>query len=146
VRIAEAFGVTEAAVSQWVKAAREGGVEALRSKSRHGQAARLSDEQLQHVLMLLERGAASFGFVGDIWTCSRIAYVIERELGVQYHPAHVSRLLHQQNWTYQKPIVRASQRDEAIISDWLTRGWPAIKKKPTKRLEPSSSSMSPGSF
>ena len=53
-------------------------------------------------------GAESFGFVGDVWTCARIAQVIEREFGVRYHPAHVSRLLHQESWTYQKPILRAS--------------------------------------
>lgn len=145
-RIAEAFGVTKAAISQWVKAAREGGVEALSTKSRYGQAARLSAEQLRDLMTLLERGAASFGFVGDLWTCSRIARVIELKFGVQYHPAHVSRLLHQQEWTYQKPILRASERDEAILSDWLTQVWPAIKKKPQKRAEPSSSSTKQGSF
>lgn len=146
VRIADALGVTEAAVSQWIKAASLGGVEALHSRSRQGQAARLSDEQLRHLLTLLERGAESFGFVGDVWTCERIAQVIEREFGVRYHPAHVSRLLHQESWTYQKPILRASQRDEAVLSDWLSRGWPAIKKKPKMKPELSSSLTSPASF
>lgn len=132
VRIAEAFGVTEAAVSQWVKAATDGGVKALRSKSREGQGARLSDDQVQHLLALLELGPERFGFVGALWTCMRIAQVIERAFGVSYHPAHVSRLLRQQNWTYQKPILRASQRDEALVAEWLTRGWPEIKKKAQK--------------
>jgi transposase len=132
VRIAEALGVTEAAVSQWIKTGTEEGVDALRPTSRHGQAARLSTIQVKRLLTLLERGALSFGFVGDLWTCARIARVIEREFGVQYHPAHVSRLLHQENWTCQKPVVQASQRNEAEIADWLAHGWPALKKRAEK--------------
>jgi len=131
-RIAEALGVTEAAVSQWIKAGRERGVDALRVKSRHGQAARLSGSQIQHLMALLEQGAPSFGFAGDLWTCARIARVIEQEFGVQYHPAHVSRLLHQEDWTYQKPVLQASQRNEVEIADWLTHVWPALKKKAEK--------------
>lgn len=128
VRIAEAFGVTEAAVSQWVRAAATGGIEALRGKSREGQGARLSDEQLRHMMILLERGATSFGFIGELWTCARIAWLIERQFGVRYHAAHVSRLLHQEGWTYQKPILRASQQDEAVLASWLTTGWPITEK------------------
>jgi len=132
VQIAHALGVTEAAVSQWLKTARDGGVESLRAPSRQGQAARLSAEQVQYLMTLLERGATSFGFTGDLWTCARIALVIEREFGVHYHPDHVSRLLHRQDWTYQKPILQASQRNEVEIADWLARGWPALKEQAEK--------------
>lgn len=128
VQIADALGVTAAAVGQWVKTAHDGGEAALYAKSRQGQAARLSSEQTELLLKLLERGAPSFGFVGDVWTCARIARVIEQEFGVRYHPSHVSRLLHQQHWTYQTPILRASQRNEAEISVWLTQTWPLLKK------------------
>lgn len=142
VSIAEALGVTEAAVSQWFKMAREGGPAALQTKSREGQAARLSEQQLRLLPALLDPGAEAYGFLGALWTCPRIAYVIEKEFGVRYHPDHVRRLLHRLDWTYQKPVLRASQRDEAVVSDWLTRAWPAIKKKLQKRGEPSSSSTS----
>jgi transposase len=132
VQIAHALGATEAAVSQWIKAARDGGIESLRAPSRQGQASRLSAEQVQYLMTLLERGATSFGFAGDLWTCARIALVIEQELSVHYHPDHVSRLLHQQDWTYQKPILQASQRNEEEIADWLARGWPALKEQAEK--------------
>jgi transposase len=127
--IALALDVTEAAVSQWIKTARTQGVGALGSKSRRGQATRLSDLQLHALLALLDLGPEAFGFRGDLWTSQRIAQVIEYEFGVQYHPDYVSRLLRQLHWSYQKPISRAAQRDEEAIADWLTRVWPAILKR-----------------
>ena len=61
-----------------------------------------------------------------------------RELGVSYHPAHVSRLLRRLAWSVQKPIQRASQRDEAAIAAWQTERWPALKKKPQPKAARSS--------
>jgi transposase len=37
--------------------------------------------------------------------------------------------MHAFKWSPQKPVVRASERDEAAIAIWLTATWPAIKKK-----------------
>ena len=91
--IAVALDVTESAVSQWIKTAQTNGPDALESKSRHGQAARLSEEQLRALPALLDRGPEAFGFRGDLWTCPRIAQVIEHEFGVGYHPDHVRRLV-----------------------------------------------------
>jgi transposase len=83
--IAKALGVTEAAVSQWLKKVREGGQEALRAKSRRGQAARLSDWQLLLLPAFLDLGPEAFDFPGALWTCPRIASVIAQEFGVVYH-------------------------------------------------------------
>jgi transposase len=131
--IAKALGVTEAAVSQWMKLARDGGKKALRSKSRRGQAVRLSQKQLQLLPEFLDLGPGAFGFSGELWTCPRIARLIEQEFGVVYHPDHVRRLMHQLGWSYQKPIVRAAERDETVICEWLERSWPQIERKPKRR-------------
>jgi transposase len=45
-KIAEALGVSEGAVSQWMKAEREQGEEGLRGKIAEGPASRLSEAQL----------------------------------------------------------------------------------------------------
>jgi transposase len=127
--IAAALGVSDAAVSQWLRRAEAGGPDALRPKSRRGQGARLSEEQLHELPPLLDRGAEAFGFSGDLWTCQRIVQVIERNFGVRYHPDHVRRLLRKLHWSPQKPVVYASQRNDAAILDWLTRTWPALAKR-----------------
>jgi len=136
--IAAALGVTPGAVSQWLKRAGEEGIEALRRHPAPGRRPRLSAEQRAQVPTVLAKGAEAFGFRGDVWTTARVATVIEDVFGVRYHPAHVSRLLRAIAWSVQKPIRRATQRDEAAIAAWYTERWPAIKRGPRKKAEPSS--------
>jgi transposase len=126
--IAHALGVTEGAVSQWISRAVAGGVAALRHRRAPGGTPRLSVTPRAELLQQLARGAEAFGFRGDVWTCSRVATLIEREFGVRYHPAHVSRLLRACGWSRQKPIQRATQRDEAAITAWREERWPELKK------------------
>lgn len=136
--IAAALGVTPGAVSQWLKLAGEEGIEALRRHPAPGRQPRLSAEQRAQVPTVLAKGAEAFGFRGDVWTTTRVATVIDDVFGVRYHPAHVSRLLRAIAWSVQKPIQRATQRDEAAIAAWYTERWPAIKRGRRKKAEPSS--------
>src|SRR5690348_11300030 len=103
-QIARALGVTEGAVSQWLKRARAEGRAALRRHPPPGPAPRLTPEQRAQIPALLARGAEAFGFRGDVWTTKRVAAVIARAFGVRYHPAHVSRLLRALHWSPQQPI------------------------------------------
>jgi transposase len=127
--IAAALGVTPGAVSQWLTRAREEGVEALRRHPAPGPQPRLSAEQLAQIPALLERGPEAYGFRGQMWTCKRVAEVLRRTFGVTYHPAHVSRLLHALQHSVQRPVARATQRDEAAIAAWWQERWPAWEKK-----------------
>ena len=146
IRIAEALGVTRGAVSQWLKAAREGGRAALRRRPRLGHPPKLTEEQRRQLPDLLVKGAEAYGFVGDVWTTARVAEVIRREFNVRHHPAHVSRLLAAIRWTQQKPIRRASQRNEAAITAFREERMPSLEAKPARRGRPSSSSTSPVSI
>jgi transposase len=128
-QIAAALGVSEGAVSQWLAQARRRGPAALKARPRPGRPARLSPAQQAVVPTLLRRGATAFGFRGERWTRQRVAQVIRRELGVTYHPAHISRLLDRWGWSRQKPIRRARQRDEAAIQAWREERYPALVKK-----------------
>lgn len=93
-RIAKALGVTQGAVSQWLKRSREGGgVEALHHHPAPGRQASLTNEQLAQIPALIARGASAFGFGDDRWTTQRVASMLEQVFGVSYHPGHVSRLL-----------------------------------------------------
>ena len=143
--IADALGVTPGAVSQWMRRAREGGAEALKRRVAPGPTPKLTDEQRERLPLLLAQGAEAFGFRGDVWTARRVTAVIRRELGVRYHPNHVGNLLRAAGWSVQKPVQRASQRNEAAIEAWRTERWPALKRGQTRRGEPSSGSTSPGS-
>jgi transposase len=133
-RIAEALGVTQGAVSQWLKRGRAGGGrEALRTQPRPGAPPRLTADQRAQLPALLAKGAEAYAFIGAVWTAARVATVIKRTFGVGYHPAHVSRLLRRDGLSVQKPVKRASQRDETKIRAWQEETWPALQAKPKPR-------------
>lgn len=127
--IAAALGVSEGAVSQWLKRARQDGRDALLTHPHPGRLPKLSDEQRRQLPDLVARGAEAFGFLGDVWTTKRIAFVIKQTFGISYHPAHVSRLLRQLGLSVQIPEVQATQRDEAAIQAWYDQRWPSLKKR-----------------
>lgn len=126
--VAEALGVSRTSVHRWIRAYEDSGNAALESAPRPGAPARLSMAQKFELLELLYPGAEAWGFVGDIWTCGRIARVIKRHFGVSYHHHHVAKIMKEMNWSSHKPNFRASQRDEAEIANWKYHKWPAIKK------------------
>src|SRR5262245_44127361 len=122
--IAEALGVTKAAVSKWMKAAREAGENALLARPRPGAPRKLMLEQLESLPELLSQGATEYGFREAVWTCERVAQVIAWEFGVMYHKGQVARLRAELNWTPQKPLVRDIRRNDAEIVRWRKEVWP----------------------
>ena len=133
--IAEALGVTEGAVSQWLKKAKREGVEALRHRKGGGPKPRLSREQIDQLPQFLNQGAEAYGFRGDVWTRARVATMIKQHFGVQFSLSHVGRLLQQIGWSRQKPIERATQRNEQAIERWRTEKWHELEKKPNVKDE-----------
>jgi transposase len=131
--IATALGVTEGAVSQWFKKVRTQGVEALRHQPPPGAQSKLTPAQRAQLPTELAKGAEAFGFRGEVWTTARVAHMIQMVFGVNYHPAHCSRLLRALKQSRQKPIQKASQRDETAIVAWKAERWPALKKSPKRK-------------
>jgi transposase len=111
-----------------MKAVHEEGKTGLQARPHVGVPAKLSPADLALLPELLALGAEAYGFRGELWTCAREATVIKREYGVSYHKDHVSRLLKALEWTPQRPLNRASQRDERKIKRWRTKVWPELKK------------------
>jgi transposase len=127
--IAEALGVSKAAVSQWLAAAEGDGPDALRSHPAPGPLPRLTVRQKRLIPEFLWHGPEAYGFRGQVWTCARIALVIAEEFGIRYHKGHVSRLLRELGWTPQMPIRRAAQRDEPAIQRWRAEVWPELLRR-----------------
>ena len=124
--IAEALGVTEVSVSHWLVHARYGGAAALRAHPIPGRPAQLSPAQQRMIPEFLWHGAEAYGFRGSVWTCARVAKVIEAEFCATYSKSQVSRLLKRLQWTPQTPIRRATQRDEHAIALWRRTTWPRL--------------------
>ncbi len=105
-------------------------MEGLRHRPPPGVAPRLSPEQRAQLLSLLSQGAEALGFQGDVWTQPRVATTLIRDqFGISYDPSQVGRILKANGWSQQKPVHRASQRDEKVIRQWRDERWPQIKKR-----------------
>ena len=130
--IAEALNVTEVSVSHWMTIARSEGTKALLSHHASGRPAKLSIKQRRLIPEFLWHGPEAYGFRGKVWTCRRVAQVIEEEFGVHYDKGHVSRLLAGLRWSPQLPIQRAAQRDEQVIERWRSEVWPVLLKEARK--------------
>lgn len=118
---------------KWLAAHRDEGAKGVQAKPAPGRPPRLSEKDFERLERMLVKGPEAHGFSTPLWTCSRIAEVIEKEFGVEYHPGHVARIMGKLGWTPQKPERRAIERDEAEIERWQKVEWKKIKKRPPKR-------------
>jgi transposase len=129
IRVAEALGVSPAAVTRWKQAWQKGGDKGLAAKPHPGGRPRLRPAQLRRLAKLLLKGPVQHGYSTELWTLERVAEVIAMNFGVEYHPGHVWKILRAMRWTCQKPERRARERDEEAIARWRREDWPRIKKR-----------------
>jgi transposase len=131
-------------VSRWARAVSGEGESALEAAGRAGRKPQLDEKQRKQLVARLLEGPEKLGYQTPLWTCNRVADLIEREFAVSYHAGHVWKVLRQLNWSPQRPVGRALERNEEAIGQWKRKTWPAIKKKPKKKVAPSSSSTKAG--
>jgi transposase len=112
--IAQSLGVSEGAVSQWMKRAQADGTNGLRRRLPTGAKPRLSADQKAQLPALLARGAEAYGFIGDTWTQARVKQLIKQIFGVDYHPDYVGVLLHEVGWSRQKHTERTQPNEDSI--------------------------------
>lgn len=93
-----------------------------------GRPPRLTPTLRERLRRRLLAGARACGFETDLWTCPRVARLIQREYGIRHHPDHVCRLLHRLGFSPQRPARRARERDERQIRTWVAQTWEATKK------------------
>ncbi|MCL4479725.1 MAG: winged helix-turn-helix domain-containing protein [Deltaproteobacteria bacterium] len=128
--IAQRIGVDRRSVRRWKATYYEKGKPALKAIPAPGRPSKLPENKKQKLEHILLKGAKQYGYPTDLWTCPRIVVVISRIFHVDYHPAHLGRLLHAMGWSPQKPERRAQERNERAIARWIKTDWEGIKKKP----------------
>lgn len=138
-------GVSNQSAGRWHAAWEVGGRNALKHPGRAGRKARLQPLDRVHLAADLHSGPEkTLGQATALWTLPRVVALIGKRFGHRYSTAQASRLLRQMGWSCQKPARRALERDERAIRIWKQRRWPAIKKKPAAKGEPSSFSTKAG--
>ena len=127
--IARQVKVVRQTVGRWVQQYRAQGWRALRKAGRAGRKPRLSEKQRHQLRKLLLAGPERLGYETPLWTCPRVAHLIEQQFGVRYHEGHVWKLRVGLGWSPQRPVGRARERNEEQIRRWKKRVWPALQKK-----------------
>jgi transposase len=74
------------------------------------------------------------GYETPLWTCARVAHLIEREFSIGYHEGHVWKVLVSLGWSPQRPTGRARERNEEEIRNWRKQQWPVIKKDSSEEI------------
>jgi transposase len=128
--VAKFLGVHPASVRNWWKAYRQHGDAALKAKPHPGRAPKLTPARQGQVLGWLRKNPKSFGFPTELWSAPRIAQVIQRKWGVEFHPRYLNEWLTARGISPQKPQRRPRERDDAAIQHWLRYQWPRIQNAP----------------
>jgi transposase len=130
VEVARRIGVDRRSVRRWRAGYDREGKAGVLAKPAAGRPPKLAPSQKRRLERALLRGALAHGFPTDLWTCPRVAELIERRYRVHYHVDHIGRLLRSLGWSPQKPERRARERDEDAIRRWVKVEWPQVKKTP----------------
>lgn len=128
--VARRVGVSRATVCEWNARLTQGGLTALRRRTR-GRPPKLTAEQRAELTRLLKAGALKQGFSSDLWTLSRVGQLIKRQYSVRYVDSQIWRILSDLRWSCQRPAGQARERNKKAIREWKQKRWPALKKSPT---------------
>src|ERR1039457_6760655 len=120
-------------VSEWLQRYQTDGVDGLLEGYRSGRPSELTEKQQQQLGDILDSGPVAYGLDNGIWTSPMIAWVIEEEFGVQYHPGHVRKLLHAWGFSVHRPRRILARADVAAQDRWRRRIYPDLKKKAQER-------------
>ncbi len=112
-------------VSRWINEHGEHGAAGLRKAGCAGRKPLLDAKQLKRLDQMLLQGSAAHGFSTPLWTCPRVARLIADEFGVRYHEGHVWKILRALNWSPQRPVGKARERNEEAIRNWRPKTWPS---------------------
>jgi len=130
VEVARIIGCDRRSVRRWNASFRNCGDGGLKARPTPGRPSKLDEKTQRQLEKALFRGAKAAGFPTDLWTCPRVAQLIQNRFGICYHVDHIGRLLHALGWSPQKPQRRAVERDEEEIRRWVKEEWPRVKKTP----------------
>jgi len=114
--VARFLGRGRSSVYTWVKLAKQS-VSELAARPHPGPTPRLDDGQIKELESLLLQGARAHGWHNDLWSAHRVAEVIHRRFGVEYHVEHARKVIRRRlNWSSQKPQKKAKQHNAEKIA------------------------------
>jgi transposase len=134
--VAKAVGVNRRFVGEWMRAYEQIGEAALaggRRGRRPGEQKALTISQETLIRrMIVGKCPDQLKLPFALWTRGAVGQLITRKTGVSLSLSAIGTYLAAWGFTAQKPIRRATERNEAAISAWLEREYPAIARRAKK--------------
>jgi transposase len=131
--VAALLDVSRQSVSEWVRARRLGGDEALAAGKRGrrpGEKTALSArQQAQIAKAIREKNPDQLRLPGFLWTRALVCELIDRRYGIRVAEKTAGRYLRAWGFSPQKPARRAFEQNPEIVARWLEERYPAIKKR-----------------
>lgn len=126
-------GVNRRFVGQWVKAEKAAGPSALAGKKRGRrpgeQKALTHDEETKIRQLVTDKCPDQLKLPFALWTREAVAVLIERRTTKRLSLQVVGRYLASWGMTPQRPMRRATERNEAAVQQWLREDYPAIAER-----------------
>lgn len=136
IEVANAIGVNRRFVGEWVRAFEGMGEAALaggRRGRRPGEQKALNRRQEATIRRLIVgRCPDQLKLPFALWTREAVGQLIERKTGIRLSLTAIGTYLAAWGLTPQKPIRRATERNEAAIQAWMKRDYPAIARRARK--------------
>ena len=131
VEVAKLFGVTRQAVGKWVRAYREGGEKAIKEKRRGRPkgGSLLPWQAAQIAKTVIDRPPEQLKMPFFLWTREAVGQLIEKRFGLRLSVWTIGRYLSRWNFTPQKPIKRAYEKNPEAVRKWLETEYPSIRQQ-----------------
>ncbi len=128
--VAVLFGVSRAAVSNWISAHRRGGQKAILKKKRGRRSqdmTLLKPYQCAIIVNLItDRCLNQLKMLFMMWTREAVGMLIERRFGIKMAVRSVGNYLRSWGFTPQEPLRRAYERQDKAVKLWLEETYPKI--------------------
>jgi transposase len=131
--VAGLLDVSRQSVSEWVRAHRLGGDEALAAGKRgrrEGEKTALApSQQAQIAKAIREKNPDQLRLPGFLWTRALVCELIDRRFGIRVAEKTAGRYLRAWGFSPQKPARRALEQNPEIVARWLDERYPAIEAR-----------------
>ena len=131
--VIKSMGLCRTSIYRWLHKFEEEGWEALAEKIAAGPEPKLTEQQRQRVKRwIVGKDPRQYGFEFGLWTRQIVADLILKQMGVSLCVTAVGKLLAHLEFTPQKPLRRAYERDPLAVEGWLKDVYPSLRRKARK--------------
>ena len=127
-KMAELLGINQDTIFNWLAKYREGGWDNLKRRKASGRPPRVQGCHLKWIYKMITKDPQQLKLPFVLWTRKRVQQAIKEKYGIKLSVTSVGRLMHQLGFSCQKPIYKVYERNPSVVSQWLKREYPKIKR------------------